>query len=189
MKNWKMKNWKQLKTQMQSNSGFTFLEVLVSLIVVSVGILGLASTVNTVGTNQRHADETTEAMMIASDHMENIKRLTTNEPTGGAYGFPYFVDDDNGFLKDYNIRPDIHTRSRQETNTEDPDLPVGVTRTTTVSNYIPVQSPPLASEDFDTPLGIHMVDVEIIVEWTNSKGSKKNVSVSTVLQRRQLIGN
>jgi prepilin-type N-terminal cleavage/methylation domain-containing protein len=184
-----MKNWKQLKTQIQSNSGFTFLEVLVSLIVVSVGILGLASTVNTVSTNQRSADEATEATMIASDHMENIKRLTTNEPSGGSFGFSYFVDDTNGFLQDYNIRPDIFTRARQETNTEDPDLPVGVTRTTTVKNFVPVESPPLPAEDFTNPQGIHMVDVEVTVEWTNSQGAQKYVSVSTVLQRRQLIGS
>jgi prepilin-type N-terminal cleavage/methylation domain-containing protein len=179
-----MKNWKQLKTQMQSNSGFTFLEVLISLMVVSVGILGLASTVNTVSTNQRGADDTTEATMIASDQMENIKRLTTNEPLGGAYGFTYFVDDDTGFLQDYNIRPDIYTRTREETKIEDPDLPDGVTRTTTVVIY---PSTAWATEDFNNPGTIHMVEVEVKVDWISHNGIAKNIAVNTVLQRRQFI--
>jgi type IV pilus assembly protein PilV len=179
-----MKNWKQLKTQIQSNSGFTFLEVLVSLIVVSVGILGLASTVNTVSTNQRGADNTTEATMIAADQMENIKRLTTNEPLGGAHGFTYFIDDTNGFLKDYNIRPDIYTRTREETKTQDPKLPDGVTRTTTVVVY---PSAAWATENFNAPGTIHMVEVEVKVAWISHNGIAKNTAVNTVLQRRQFI--
>lgn len=169
-----MKIGKRLKTQMQSHSGFTFIEVLVAITILSIGILGLLSTSGSVSLNQRGADNMTEATMIASDQMERIKSVATNEPLGGAFGFTYFVDDTNGFLVGYST-PDNVTRTLTET--------VGnFSRTTTVTVY-PNTAP--ANQNFITPLNIRMVEAQIDVSYTNPTGATKNMVLSTVLQRRQ----
>jgi prepilin-type N-terminal cleavage/methylation domain-containing protein len=177
-----MKICKQMKTQMQSQSGFTFLEILISITIFSVAILGLMTTSHTVGMSQRSADDMTEATMIASDQMENIKRLATNEPLGGAFGFSYLLDS-AGFLTGYSS-PDDFTRTRAETTSEDPDLPPGITRTTTLTVYPAAAQ---ATEDFTQPDTIHMVEVQVNVTWVNASGATKKIPLSTVLQRRQFI--
>ena len=170
----------QMKTQMQSQSGFTFIEILVAITIFSVAILGLISTTNTVSLHQRNADDATEATLIASDQMEQIKRLATNEPLGGIYGFEYFVNDQTGgFLANYNIRPNDYTRSIVETVN-------GFTRTTTVQVFPPI-GPVTATENFITPDNIHMVEIHVDVSWISPTGGSKNMELFTVLQRRQFI--
>ncbi len=160
---------------MQSHSGFTFIEVLVAITILSVGILGLLSTSGSVSLNQRGADNMTEATMIASDQMERIKSVASNEPLGGAFGFSYFVDDTNGFLVGYST-PDTVTRTLTET------VGGNFSRTTTVTVY-PNTAP--ANQNFTTPLNIQMVETQIDVSYTNPTGATKNIVLSTVLQRRQ----
>jgi len=172
-----MKKQQSIKAQLRSNSGFTLIEVLVSITILSFGIMGLLSTMHSVSLHQNNSDFATEATMLASDRLEEIKRVATNEPLGGVFGFSYFVDD-SGFLSGWT--PQGNTgRTLTET------LPDGITRTTTVSIY-PVGT---AGEDFTSANvgSIHMVEVEVEVAWTNNAGVSKNVEVSTVLQRRQFI--
>lgn len=161
---------------MQSHSGFTFLEVLVAITILSVGILGLLSSSGSVSVNQRSADNMTEATMIASDRMEEIKRFSTNEPLGGIYGFSYFVDDTSGFLTGFSA-PDDFERTLTET--------VGnFSRTTTVSVYPAAAQ---ATENFTIPETIHLVEVQVDVSYTGPTGGTKNTVLSTVLQRRQFV--
>ena len=172
-----MKRQRSVKTQLRSNSGFTLVEVLVAITILSFGVMGLLSTMHSVSLHQNNSDFTTEATMLASDRLEEIKRVATNEPLGGVYGFSYFVDD-AGFLSGWATQGDV-SRSLTET------LPDGITRTTWVRVF-PVGTP---GEDFTAAnVGqIHMVEVQVQVAWTNSAGVSKNVDVSTVLQRRQFI--
>ncbi len=171
-----MKIWKRLKTQVQSHSGFTLIEVLIAITILSVGILGLLSTSGAVSVNQRGADNMTKATMIASDRMEEIKRFATNEPLGGIYGFSYFVDDTNGFLTGFSA-PNNFRRTLTET--------VGnFSRTTTVTVFPP---PAWATENFTIPQTIHLVEAQVDVSYTNPAGGTKNIVLSTVLQRRQFI--
>ena len=168
-----------MKTQMQSQSGFTFIEILISITILSVGILGLITTTHSVSLNQRNADDMTEATLIASDRMEEIKHAATNEPLGGIYGFDYFVDDQSGgFLNGYSA-PNSYTRSLVETV-------ANFTRTTQVQVY-PVISSVTATENFTTPDNIHMVEVHVDVSWTSSSGAVKNLDLNTIMQRRQFI--
>lgn len=179
-----MKTMNQMKTQKQSQSGFTLIEVLVSLVVLSFGVLGLITTTHSVSLHQRKADDSTEATMVATDYMENIKRLATNEPLGGIYGFDYVINDQTGgFLASYT-QPNDFIRSIAETNSDDADIPPGMTRTTTITVFPP---PAWATEDFTAPNTIHMVEVQVEVAWTDSTGIAKNIAFNTVLQRRQFI--
>lgn len=179
-----MKFLNQKKTQYQSQAGFTLIEVLVALTVLSFGVLGLITTTHSVSLHQRKADDVTEATMVATDYIENIKRLATNEPLGGIYGFDYVVNSQaGGFLAGYNA-PNNFMRNLAETNTEDPDIPVGFTRTTTLTVFPP---PAWATENFTIPNEIHMIEVQVNVAWTDSTGIAKNIALNTVLQRRQFI--
>ena len=163
---------------MQSQSGFTFIEVMIAITIFSVGILGLMTTTHTVSHNQRNADSMTEATLIASDRMEEIKRLATNEPQGGSFGFDYFVNDQTGgFLASYST-PNDQTRTLTET------LTGGYTRTTTVAVY---PSTAWATEDFTAADTIHMVEVQVDVSYPSSTGATKSLQLNTVLQRRQFI--
>lgn len=173
-----------MKAQLQSQSGFTFIEIMIAITIFSVGILGLMTTTHTVSHNQRNADVMTEATLVASDRMEAIKRVATNEPVGGLFGFAYFVNDQaGGFLNGFSA-PDDFTRSITETNTDDPNIPPGFNRITTVEVYPAAAQ---ATEDFTVPDTIHMVEVVVNVTYPTSTGGTKNVQVNTVLQRRQFI--
>lgn len=189
-----MKLLNKMKTQKQSQAGFTFIEVIIAIAVLSFGVLGLITTTHTVSVNQRNADDATEATMVATDELENIKRLATNEPLGGIYGFRYVVNTQPaGFLNptDFPTSPNDYTRSKVETNAQDPSIPVGFTKTTTVAVY-PSTGPGdvTGTENFTTPDttdDIHMVEATVEVAWSNHTGSTKSVQLSTILQRRQII--
>ncbi len=162
--------------KIRKESGFTLIEVLISLVVLVVGIMGLLSSYNSVNHHQRNSDDNTEATMLASDQLELIKRTATNEPLGGAHGFAYFVDDQNGFLSSYSA-PDDFTRTKTEALN-------GFSRKTTVTIFPPSAQ---SREDFTQPNTIHMVDVNVEVSWVNNQGHNKKIEIGTALQRRQFV--
>ncbi len=181
--------------QGQSQSGFTFLEVLIAISVLSFGILGLLTTSHTVSVNQRSADQVTEATMMATDELEEIKRLATNEPLGGIYGFKYLVDTSaTGYLNstDFASAPNDFTRvkTNQYHATDHPDITPGFTRITTLRVHPFDDGTVTAMENFATTSAqdqIHMVEAIVNVTWNDHDGRTRNVELSTVLQRRQFI--
>jgi prepilin-type N-terminal cleavage/methylation domain-containing protein len=181
-----MKLLNQMKTQVQSQAGFTFIEVMIAISIFSIGILGLMTSTHTVSHGQRNSDSVTEATLIASDRMEEIKRKATNEPSGGIYGFDYFVDDQTGgFLDLANwTATNDNVREISETNAQDSNILPGFTRRTTVSVY---PTGVWGDEDFLVPADIHMVEVMVEVSWTGTTGATKSLHLNTVLQRRQFI--
>lgn len=181
-----MKNCNQIKTQVQSQSGFTFIEVMIAITIFSVGVLGLMTSTHTVNHGQRNSDFVTEATLIASDRLEEVKRKATNEPVGGSYGFSYFVDDQPGGFLDLTDWTAVNDNVREisENNGDDPTILPGFTRKTTVSVY---PTSVWSDEDFVIPANIHMVEVLVEVTWTGTTGSTKNLLLNTVLQRRQFI--
>ena len=97
-----MKKISNTSFTIRNEAGFTLLEVLISMVIMTVGILGILSSVNSVNHFQRHSRDMTMATMHATNKLEEIKRVATNEPTGGAFGFNYFVNDGaTGFLNGY----------------------------------------------------------------------------------------
>ena len=159
-----------------NSAGFTLIEVMASMVILSVGILGLASAVNSVNQYQNQSKNVTLATMYTTNQLENIKRLATNEPTGGNFGFGFLVDDTNGFLVGY-LTPDDWTRTSSVT--------VNGFTTNTVFTIFPAGAQ--ATEDFTNPNTIHMVDVGVTTSWVDKKGNTKSVQVGTVLHRRQFI--
>ena len=173
MKKTKLKIFRPL----ENPAGFTLIEVLASMVILSVGILGLASAVTSVNQYQNQSKNTTLATMHTTNKLEEIKRMGTNEPTGGAFGFDFLIDDGvNGYLNGY-AAPDIWTRSSSDTIN-------GFTREWELTVY-PVTAQ--ATEDFTDPTQIHMVEVVVTTSWVDAKGGTKSVEIATVLHRRQFI--
>ena len=97
-----------------NSAGFTLIDVMASMVILSVGILGLASSINSVTQFQNESKNMTLATMHTTSKLEEIKRVGTNEPTGGAFGYDYMVDDTaKGFLNGY-AAPDDWKRSSNE---------------------------------------------------------------------------
>jgi len=155
------------------------LEVLVGMSILTVGILGLLSSVNTVNHFQRHSKDMTLATMYSTNKIEEVKRVGTNEPTGGAFGFGYLVDDTaGGYLNGYTASDDW-TRSSSDTVN-------GMTRNWSLSVY--PGSAQTGAQSFLVPGAIRMVEAVVTTSWTNEKGDTKNVELAVVLHRRQFLG-
>jgi prepilin-type N-terminal cleavage/methylation domain-containing protein len=157
----------------RNQNGFTLLEVMVSMVILSVGLFGLIKTADSVIFFQNHSRLVTEATMKTTNKIEEIKRFSANEPTGGLYGFNYLVTDyltDEGLTKD-----DDWTYSKTET---DGDFSI----TLQLQIY-----PSGGDEDFDDPTSIHMLEALVTTGWSDSRGNAKNVEMASVLHRRQFI--
>ena len=150
----------------RNQEGFTLMEVLVSMVILSVGIFGLMKTAGSVIYHQNNSKMTTEATLNTANKIEEIKRLSTNEPTGGRFGFNYLVTD---YLTDAGFS-EIDNQTYSES------------RTRTLQIY-----PSGTSETFDDPTTIHMLEVVVKTAWTDSRGGAKDVEMAAVIHRRQFI--
>lgn len=77
------------RLKMHKNQGFTLIEVLVSLVVLAIGMLGLShitiATVNVNAFNKRH----TIASALVQDRMESIKKSGYAGATSASYAEEY----------------------------------------------------------------------------------------------------
>ena len=157
----------------RNQEGFTLMEVLVSMVILSVGIFGLMKTAGSVIYHQNNSKMTTEATLNTANKIEEIKRLSTNEPTGGTFGFNYLVTD---YLTDAGFSEiDNQTHSKSVTDGD-------FTTTQTLQIY-----PSGTSETFDAPTTIPMLEVLGQTAWTDSRGGAKDVQMAAIIHRRQFI--
>jgi prepilin-type N-terminal cleavage/methylation domain-containing protein len=162
--------------------GFTLIEALVSMVILSVGILGLAASVNSVSHFQQRSKDVTLATMYMANELENIKRFATNEPTGGNFGFGYLVDSVNGLVSPANGYAATSTTTRTA-NVVTPD---GFTVQTVLTVFPgPPPAPPV--EDFTVPNSITMVDAQVTTSWVDHRGNNNSVVAGTILHRRQFV--
>lgn len=162
----------------RNQQGFTLMETLISMVILTVGIFGLIKTASSVIYHQDNSRLITEATMITSNKIEDIKGLATNEPTGGAFGFDYLVTD---YLTDevYSRISALNYRKIEPPGA----LPqVGFQTTTDLQVYLPG-----ADEDFDSPVSIKMLELVVKTEWKDSRGITKDIVMASVLNRRQFI--
>lgn len=68
---------------MQRQHGFTLLEVLVALLIVSIGLLGLAGLMTTSLKNNQSAWQTSQASWLAYDILDRMRANRTVAMTGG----------------------------------------------------------------------------------------------------------
>ena len=162
-----------------NSAGFTLIEVLASMTILSVGILGLASAVNSVNQYQNQSKNVTLATMYTTNQLENIKRFATNEPTGGSFGFDFLIG--NGVNDFLSLNGYALTDDRTRTDS----VTVNGFTTESVLTIFPTTAP--TAENFTNPGAIRLVDIQVTTTWTNAKGNTKTVQAGTVLHRRQFI--
>ena len=66
-----------------NNNGFTLIEVLVAMVILSVGLLGTAALITGIINGNKVSNRITTATVLAQDKMEEIKRIgysSENEP-------------------------------------------------------------------------------------------------------------
>lgn len=69
---------RSLFSVLKSSDGFTLLEILVSVVFISIGFLGLASTVTTVMKGNELSGEQTEAVIMAQEKLEELRNKDFN---------------------------------------------------------------------------------------------------------------
>ncbi len=159
--------------------GFTLIEILVSISILTIGILGLITVVDSIMYYQSKSGEVTQATLLTTNKIEEIKRLSTNEPSGGIYGFNYLVTD---YLVDKKMTQiDEKTYSFSEVINEGSKLPK-MTRTVTLQTY-----PPGDESSFSDPGKINLLEAVIKTEWTDKRGNKKNVELGSLIHKRHFI--
>lgn len=164
---------KNILQEVRNHEGFTFLEVLISTVILSIGIFGLIKTADSVIYYQNQARQITEATFLTTNKIEEVKLLSTNEPTGGSFGFNYLVSD---YLTDEGLtQVDDQTYTKSETDGD-------YTVTWTLQVY-----PPGATGTFDEPTSISILEVLVTTTWTDSRSQDKDVELASVIHRRQFI--
>jgi|TARA_Y100000310_G_scaffold27845_1_gene26475 prepilin-type N-terminal cleavage/methylation domain-containing protein len=177
-------------------AGFTLIEILVSIAIVAFGILGLIKVVDSIIYYQNESREISQATLLATNKIEEVKRISTNEPSGGKYGFNYLVTDyltDNEMIREsdrtYKLpevcdRPTVDKRSSNcrrlglDKGTEGPKMD----RTLTLRTY-----PPDSTRSFADPEQINLLEAVATTEWTDKKGKKKSVELSSLIHKRHFI--
>jgi len=157
----------------RNQKGFTLIEVLVSMVILTVGIFGLIKTANSVIFFQANSKMITQATLKTANKIEDVKRFSTNEPTGGSFGFNYLVSD---YLTDEGLS-EIDDQT-YEKSTTDGDFTI----TLTLQVY-----PSGTTETFDEPTSIHMLEVVVKTEWIDNRGGTKDVEMAAIIHRRQFI--
>lgn len=167
----KTKRMYRFKTQ----SGFTLIEVLVSIVILGVGILGFLMSIDSVFRYNRISENMTQATLSASNKLEELKRMATNEPTGGGFGFSYMIDTASGYLSTLTA-VDNWTYTGNDTDGD-------ITRTWTLEAYPAGGSNP----SFLEPLNVDMVQATVTTEWLDDKSQTRGVTLKTLMHRRQFL--
>ena len=159
--------------------GFTLIELLISIVVLSVGILGLIKVVDSVIFYQNRSHDNSRAALFVTNKIEEIKRLSTNEPSGGIYGFDYLVRD---YANDMGMNRDNDTTySIIETIDEGSGSTV-INRSLTLRTY-----PPDEDISFSDPELINLLEVIVKAEWTDNRGRSQDFEIGSLIHRRQFI--
>ena len=83
-----------------NNSGFTLIEVLIAMVILSVGLLGTAALITGIINSNKLSNKISTATVLAQDKMEDIKRLeysgmptsdtTTTEPYNSIINYTLY---------------------------------------------------------------------------------------------------
>jgi prepilin-type N-terminal cleavage/methylation domain-containing protein len=159
--------------------GFTLIELLISIVILTVGILGLIKVVDSVVFYQDQSHNNSRATLFVTNKIEEIKRLSTNEPAGGIFGFDYLVRD---YANETGMdRVNDTTYSIVETIDEGNGSAV-INRSLTFKTY-----PPDEDISFSDPELINLLEVIVKAEWVDNKGRSQDFEMGSLIHRRQFI--
>jgi len=100
------------KFRLNTDQGFTLIEVMISMIILSIGVLGLAPLMAVSITGNSFSNEATRANVIAQDRIEQLKN------TAGFAGMP--------FVDTTTVDAQFGCRARVDDATSDVTVPAGV---------------------------------------------------------------
>ena len=69
----------------RNQKGFTLMEVMVSMVILSIGLFGLIKSADSVIFYQNNSRLVTEATMLTANKIEQIKGFSANDPIGGVF--------------------------------------------------------------------------------------------------------
>ena len=154
--------------------GFTLVEIMISLVILSVGLLGLASQTLSVIKANSLSDQMTRATVLAEDKMEELKRL--------GYAHAQLQDTDSNTA---DVSTDIQTNPSFFTNPDHSDTnPTSETGTVTLTSALQ-----RVWNVADNTPATGMKTVTVIVGWqtTRSGGPAKPhyVALTTIIHEYQ----
>lgn len=102
---------------MRSERGFTIVEVLVAVLILTVGLLGLASTAGLVTRMIGQGQRFTEANALANERLEILRAqpcpsMTGGSATSGVYQLTWTVDSTGLGLKGRRLRVIVRSPTR-----------------------------------------------------------------------------
>jgi len=159
--------------------GFTLIELLISIVVLSVGILGLIKVVDSVIFYQNRSHDNSRAALFVTNKIEEIKRLSTNEPSGGIYGFDYLVRD---YANDMGMNRDNDTTYSIIETIDEGNGSTVINRSLTFKTY-----PPDEDISFSDPELINLLEVIVKAEWIDNRGLSQDFEMGSLIHRRQFI--
>ena len=164
---------------LKNSRGMSMLEVAIGLIILAVALVAFLSSAGNVSFFNKRAEQENKATQLASNKMEEIKRLSTNEASGGDYGFSY-VTSKTGFLSNMtrNSAYKYSSSATEDEYTIAVTLEVYDTATGNVAN---------GDVSFDAPDQIRVIQATVEITWNDMKGQSKSVQLATLLHRRQFI--
>ena len=75
-----------------NNSGFTLMEVLIAMVILTVGLLGMAALIAGIINSNKLSNRISTATVLAQDKMEDIKRIGYDNAGGGAEDYNTISD-------------------------------------------------------------------------------------------------
>jgi Tfp pilus assembly protein PilV len=83
--------------KLQERNGFSVTEILVSIVIIAVGVIGLASAVGFASTELWYGDRDTHLSMLMTDQMERLKAaghdaVTSGQRSESSYALEWIVD-------------------------------------------------------------------------------------------------
>ncbi|OGC94835.1 MAG: hypothetical protein A2142_03655 [candidate division Zixibacteria bacterium RBG_16_48_11] len=107
-----MKNLSKIRMKLKGKQGFTLLEVMVAMIVLGIGLLGLAPMLVLSMQGNQFSREVTEAAFLAQDRIEQLKNQANISPIPfyetSAIGDCYRMVDVSDQTVDNTIPPGVY---------------------------------------------------------------------------------
>jgi len=76
----------------RNNSGFTLMEVLVAMVILTVGLLGTAALITGIINSNKLSNRISTATVLAQDKMEDIKRIGYDNAVSGTEDYDTISD-------------------------------------------------------------------------------------------------
>jgi prepilin-type N-terminal cleavage/methylation domain-containing protein len=177
---------KMLSMRNIDHGGFTLLEVLTGVTIFTIGLLSITPMLITTIRTNSISKELTEAVILAEEKIEEIKRLGTNEPESGvsSLGFSYLISTAAGgylaTMYDDGTHGDSTSNDGIYTNR---DYSGNITRTWALEPYPGGESNPT----FATPNSVTMVKVTVVCQWIDLTGQNRSIQLQSLINRRQFV--